>query len=57
MTMKKLFFFCQLFVTGAVSSQSLAMTQAEADQHLADLQKGADVKSAYMRPIDIFSFV
>lgn len=55
--MKKLFFFCQLFVTGAVSSQSLAMTQAEAEQHLADLQKGADVKSAYMRPIDIFSFV
>lgn len=45
---KSVFFFASILVTGAAMSQSLSMTAPEAQQHLDDLAKQANVKRAYM---------
>ena len=44
---KAVYFFCVLYMSGAVFSESKCLTQDQADQHLGDLKKSENVKRAY----------
>ena len=45
--MKAVYFFCVLYMSGTVFSESKNMTQTQADEHLGDLRKSENVKRAY----------